>query len=95
MSKNKIIITLGALVVLLPVLGFPTSWESFLEVLIGLSIIATSTWATIDKKLTQKAKADRRRQERRRAHERQIRETMVETGGVSELNSQSINNSLT
>ena len=60
MPKNKIIISLGAFVALLPILGFPPSWESFFEVLAGLGIIVTSTWATIDRKLTQKAKAQKR-----------------------------------
>ena len=60
MPKNKIIISLGAFVALLPVLGFPPSWESFFEVIAGLGIITTSVWATIDRKLMQKAKAQRR-----------------------------------
>jgi len=60
MPKNKIIISLGVFVALLPILGFPPSWESFFEVLAGLGIIVTSTWATIDRKLTQKAKAQKR-----------------------------------
>lgn len=65
MPKNKIIISLGAFVALLPVLGFPPSWESFFEVLAGLGIIATSVWATIDRKLMQKAKAQKRQMPRK------------------------------
>lgn len=64
MPKNKIIITLGAFIALLPILGFPTSWESFFEVIVGLAIILTSVWATIDKKLIQKAKAQKRQAQR-------------------------------
>lgn len=65
MPKNKIIISLGVFVALLPVLGFPPAWESFFEVLAGLSIVGVSIWATIDKKLTQKAKAHKRQLRRR------------------------------
>ncbi|MEK7187080.1 MAG: hypothetical protein AAB690_02145 [Patescibacteria group bacterium] len=65
MPKNKIIISLGAFVALLPVLGFPPSWESFFEVIVGLGIIATSVWATIDRKLMQKAKAQKRQMQHR------------------------------
>ena len=68
MSKNKIIISLGAFVALLPILGFPSSWESVFEVIVGLAIILTSVWSTIDKKLTQKAKAQKR-QSQRQAYE--------------------------
>lgn len=82
MPKNKIIIVLGAIVALLPVLGFPTSFESFLEVILGLGIIATSVWATIDKKLTQKAKAQRRQRERQTAQETQ------ETSFFEEINNE-------
>lgn len=64
MPKNKIIITLGAFIALLPILGFPTSWESFFEVVIGLAIILISVWATVDKKLIQKAKAQKRQAQR-------------------------------
>ncbi|MFH1473043.1 MAG: hypothetical protein ABIF06_01335 [bacterium] len=60
MPKNKILISFGVLIALLPFLGFPPSWESFFEVVVGLSIIGITVWATIDKKLTQKAKAQKR-----------------------------------
>lgn len=51
---------LGAVIALLPVLGFPRSWEVFFQVLAGLSIVILSVWSTIDKKLTLKAKAQQR-----------------------------------
>ena len=60
MPKNKIIIALGAVIALLPVLGFPNSWESVIEVILGLSIVALSVLITIDKKITLRAKAQRR-----------------------------------
>lgn len=65
MPKNKIIISFGVFVALLPVLGFPPAWESFFEILAGLSIVGVSIWATIDKKLTQKAKAHKRQLRRK------------------------------
>jgi len=64
MSKSKIIITLGVLIALMPILGFPPAWESFFEIFIGLSIVGVSVWSTIDKKLTQKAKAHKRQAKR-------------------------------
>lgn len=60
MPKNRIIITLGAIVALLPIFGFPRLWESIFQVFAGLSIISLSVWATINKKLAQKAKARER-----------------------------------
>ena len=75
MPKNKIILVLGVLIALLPVLGFPHSWESFFQVVAGLSIILLSVWATIDRKLTLKAKA----QMRQGRKTRQVEETPVPT----------------
>lgn len=60
MPKTRVIIVLGILVALLPVLGFPRSWEAFFQVLAGLSIVVLSVWSTIDKKLMLKAKAQQR-----------------------------------
>lgn len=60
MPKNRIIILLAACVALLPLLGFPKAWESFFQVAAGLAIIIVSVWASIDRKLTLKAKAQMR-----------------------------------
>ncbi len=38
MSKSSIIITAGILVIVLPFLGFPAGWKTFLFVVIGLII---------------------------------------------------------
>jgi hypothetical protein len=64
MAKSRIIIALGAVIALLPLLGFPHSAESFFQVVTGLAIVGVSVWTRIDKKLTLKAKA-RARQARR------------------------------
>lgn len=69
MPKKRAIVTLGVLVALLPVLGFPRAWESFFQVAAGLSIVLISVWAAIDKRLTLKAKAQRRQAHRRREAE--------------------------
>ena len=45
---------------LLPLLGFPRAWESFFQVVVGLSIVLISIWSSIDKRLTLKAKAQKR-----------------------------------
>ena len=51
---------LGELVALQPMFGFPHSWEAAFQILAGLLIILISIWAIIDKRLTLKAKAQRR-----------------------------------
>lgn len=45
---------------LLPILGFPQAWESAFQVLSGLSIVTIIIWANIDKRLSLKAKAQKR-----------------------------------
>lgn len=60
MPKSKVIMVLGAIIALLPVLGFPRTWEMFFQVLAGLLIVLLSVWSSIDKKLTLKAKAQQR-----------------------------------
>ena len=66
MPKNRIIILLGVLVALLPILGFPRIWESFFQVVVGLSVVLLSIWATIDKRLSLKAKVQKRQIHKRR-----------------------------
>jgi hypothetical protein len=61
MPKNKIIISLAALIALLPLLGFPGKAEAFFQVLAGVGIILLMVWSNIDKKLSQRAKAALRR----------------------------------
>ncbi|PIP55810.1 MAG: hypothetical protein CO183_02700 [Candidatus Zambryskibacteria bacterium CG_4_9_14_3_um_filter_42_9] len=60
MPKNRIIVVLGVLVALQPFLGFPRVWEMFFQVIVGMLIVILSVWASIDKYLTLKAKAQRR-----------------------------------
>jgi len=66
------ILTIGVIIALLPALGFQHSWESFFQILAGLSIVLLSVWAQIDKKLTLKAKA----------HQRQARKAIPEVPPV-------------
>ena len=42
-------------------------WEAFFQVAVGLAIVIISVWANIDKRLSLKAKAQRRQLHRRRA----------------------------
>ncbi|MEK7227323.1 MAG: hypothetical protein AAB641_00295 [Patescibacteria group bacterium] len=60
MPKSRIIITLGVLIALLPLLGFPHSWESFFQIFAGLSIALLSVWTNIDRRLKLQAKARER-----------------------------------
>ena len=45
---------------LLPLLGFPRSWESFFQIVAGLGIVLLSVWSTIDRKLKLQHKAQMR-----------------------------------
>ena len=56
---------IGAVVALLPLLGFPRAWEAFFQVLAGFLIITLSVWSGIDKKISLKAKAQMRHARRR------------------------------
>jgi hypothetical protein len=80
MPKTRVIIVLGLLVALLPVLGFPRSWEVFFQVLAGLSIVVLSVWSTIDRKLKLQAKAQQR--QARKAVSPEELDTISHTPGV-------------
>ena len=60
MHKSRVIPLIGFFIALLPVLGFPHSWELFFQVVGGLSIVLLSVLISIDKRLMRKAKAERR-----------------------------------
>ena len=66
MPKSKIILAIGFLVALLPVLGFPHSWESFFQIVFGLSIVTLSFLISVDRRLSLKARVQKR-QARKRA----------------------------
>ncbi len=78
MPKSKIILTIGFLITLIPFLGFPYGWESFFEVLGGLSIVSLSVLMSIDRRLSLKAKMQKR-QARKRA--------MIDVGAENSMNS--------
>lgn len=65
MPKSKIILTLGFLIALLPILGFPYAWETAFEVIAGLSIVFLSVMISVDKRITLKAKAQKRHVKRK------------------------------
>lgn len=60
MPKSRIILSLGFIIALLPLLGFPPAWEKFFQVVAGLGIVFLSVLISIDKRLMRKAKAERR-----------------------------------
>jgi hypothetical protein len=66
MPKSKIILVIGVFVALLPFLGFPQSWESFFEAASGISIVLLSVLISIDRRLSLKARVQKR-QARKRA----------------------------
>jgi hypothetical protein len=72
MPKNRIILVIGFLIALLPALGFPHAWELFFQVVGGLGIVALSVLISVDKRLTQKAKAERRMKRRRAKSESEV-----------------------
>ncbi len=69
MNRKKAIITIGVLVALLPILGFPRGWESLFQVLAGLSLVLLSIWSSIDKKISLRAKAQKRQEVRKMMEE--------------------------
>jgi hypothetical protein len=72
MPKSKIILTLGCFIALLPVLGFPHAWEEFFEVVGGLGIVFLSVAMSVDKRLSLKAKAERRQTRLRATVDREV-----------------------
>jgi len=84
MPKNRIIITLGLIIALLPLLGFPRLWESFFQVVAGLSIILLSIWTTIDKRLSLKAKAQKRQLHKRREAEMEAQRETLKQQAIQE-----------
>ena len=84
MPKNRIIVTLGLIIALLPILGFPRLWESFFQVVAGLSIILLSIWTTIDKRLSLKAKAQKRQLHKRREAEMEAQRETLKQQAIQE-----------
>ena len=82
MPKSKIILSIGAIIALLPVLGFPHVWEAFFQILAGLAIVFLSVWVNIDKKLKLQAKAHQR-QARKIASEASIASQLPEASSAS------------
>lgn len=69
MPKNKLIVVLGVVIALQPFLGFPNLWESYFQIVAGALIVLLSIWSSIDKRLTLKARAQRRQIHKRRTRE--------------------------
>ena len=69
MPKNRIIIVLGVLIALLPLFGFPHAWEAFFQVITGIGIVLISVWSTIDRRISLKAKVQRRQLHKHRTAE--------------------------
>ncbi|MHB1330545.1 MAG: hypothetical protein ACYCY6_01080 [Minisyncoccota bacterium] len=77
MPKSRIILVTGFFIALLPVLGFPPAWESFFQVAGGLGIVLLSVLISIDKRLTQKAKAERRNMKKRVRVEEEVEPSQI------------------
>lgn len=61
MPKSRIIFFIGFFLGLQPILlHFPKAWEDFFQVVGGLGIVLLSFLISIDKRLTRKAKAEKR-----------------------------------
>jgi len=76
MTKKHVCIILGFCVVILPFLGFPIAWKSFLNVILGLAIIFTVLRFNDGKKRSNLNKFTRRRRE-------VVTNSFVEGGPVS------------
>ena len=79
MPRNRIIVFLGALIATFPILGFPHKWEAFFQIFAGLGIVGLSVWTTIDRKLTMKAKAQKRNLMKRQTIDMVREKTVPET----------------
>ncbi len=86
MPKSRVILLIGFFIALLPVLGFPHSWEMFFQVVGGLGIVFLSVLISIDKRLTRKAKAERRHMAMKTRNEEVIQQTDLSqsSGGDTE-----------
>jgi len=60
MSKNRIVLSIGIFLFLMPFLGFPSRWEFFFQIIFGISLVAVSFSSAI------KRRAASRRPRRRR-----------------------------
>jgi len=90
MPKNKIILTIGFFIALLPFLGFPSGWDSFFQFAGGFSIVFLSVLISIDKRLSLKSKLEKR-QIRKRVlitnTEKYPEENMQQTSSIIDENS--------
>ncbi len=61
MPKSRIIFFIGFFLGLQPIfLHFPKAWEDFFQVVGGLGIVLLSVLISVDKRITRKAKAEKR-----------------------------------
>lgn len=82
MPKNRIILLIGLFLGLQPLFfGFPKGWEDFFQVVGGFGIVLLSVLIAVDKRLSQKAKAERRMARRREKVEEKARQLSAEMGG--------------
>ena len=42
MSKNKIVFFIGVVLLIMPFLGFPPSWKSFISIVFGITLVVLS-----------------------------------------------------
>jgi hypothetical protein len=50
MSKNRIVLTIGILLIILPFLGFPSRYENFFVIILGLGLIVLSVSNSIKRR---------------------------------------------
>lgn len=62
MSKNTAILGIGIIFLLMPFLGFPTTWKNFFDVIFGVTLIALSFSVAIKRRSSVK-KSVRRKKE--------------------------------
>ena len=62
MQNRKTIFFIGFLIFLLPVLGFPGSWEAFIEVVSGLVLMFLAARKTLEKRMVKNKKVVRKRE---------------------------------
>jgi len=64
MQNRKTIFFIGFIVFLLPVLGFPGSWESFFEIVSGLILMFLAARKTLEKRIVKDKRIRLKRKEK-------------------------------
>lgn len=80
MSKNRIVLSIGTFLLLMPFLGFPSRWEFFFQIIFGIILILVSFSSAIKRRA-----AARKPRRKRELYNSIASESVAETTPVSEI----------